>query len=1219
MTHQTTCCYCGVGCGIVVKQEPNGRLTVEGDKQHPSNRGMLCSKGMNLHYTVMDQSDRLLYPQMRLNRNMPIQRVSWDAALERTAAVFKTFIQKHGPDSVAFYVSGQCLTEEYYLVNKLIKGFIGSNNIDTNSRLCMSSAVVGYKLSLGEDSVPVCYDDIEEADVFLVQGANPAWCHPILWRRIEAHKAANPNVKIICVDPRRTDTARSSDLHLPIRPGTDIVLNNAIGRLLIENGDIDNEFITNHADGFTTYSEQVMQRSIDEAAEICGISPESIRQAADWIGRSKGFLSLWTMGLNQSAVGVNKNLSLINLHLITGRIGKPGNGPFSLTGQPNAMGGRETGGLANSLPAHRDVLNATHRAEVEAFWNSPVNIAAKPGLTATEMFDALADDKLKAIWIINTNPLVSMPDVNAAETALKNARFVVVQDVSNRADTVQFADVVLPAAAWLEKEGTMTNAERRIAYLPKVLDAPGEALPDSEIIWRFAQKMGYSDAFSYSDTSAVYDEYAQLTKGTNVDITGMNYALLKQKRTIQWPYPKGVKGEENRIPKIPAGNRESQIGTKRLFTDHKFYTPNGRAQIHAIPDENTSEPTDDDFPLVLTTGRIRDQWHTMTKTGRVAKLNQHSPQPFLQIHPADAKVRGIEEGQLVEVRGRRGEVRVKAQLTEDVRPGLCFLPMHWGKVMAGSSGGSNLNRANNLTNALVDPRSKEPDFKFSAVEVTPYSKPVEKIIIIGAGSAGLGFINAYRALKSGRVENPVDDELHVFSKEIYPFYNRVLLPDYISGAQSWDQLVKLREDQFAEARIIVHKGVGIAHIDRDAKVVVDTDGIEHTYDKIILGTGSRAFMPKGIPRLPGIFNMRSRLDADSLLPFLNQRDPHAVIVGGGLLGLELAASLRQIDVRVTVIQRAGRFMERQLDSLASELLYLELLDRGIEVYFNEEVQTFMGTDTVEGIQLKSGKKLNCQVVVMAIGTVPNIELARQAGLTCNRGVVVNDYLQTSDPDIFAAGEVAQWNGEMWGITLAAEQQAETAARFIAGDISQPYKGSLAISILKMEGLHLCSMGLTEVPANAGRDYEEIIFIDKSKRYYKKCIVQGDKLVGAILVGDKNEFAEFRELIANSTELSEKRLQLLRASKKVDPLEGKLVCSCNTVGQGNLERAIQAGCTDFQQLCQKTGAGTGCGSCRPEVRSILETMSERLKGRQSAITGLAPLGLFALSLCQSFTH
>lgn len=762
MAHQTTCCYCGVGCGVVVKPEPNGRLTVEGDAGHPSNRGMLCSKGMNLHYTVVDQSDRLLYPQMRLNRSMPLQRVSWDAALERTAAVFRTLIQKYGPDSVAFYVSGQCLTEEYYLVNKLIKGFIGSNNIDTNSRLCMSSAVVGYKLSLGEDSVPVCYDDIEEADVFYVQGANPAWCHPILWRRIEAHKAANPHVKIICVDPRRTDTARQSDLYLPIRPGTDIVLNHAIGRVLIERGHTDEPFITDHTDGFAAYRERVMERTVAEAAELCGIDADSIRQTAEWIGQSRGFLSLWTMGLNQSVIGVDKNLSLINLHLITGRIGKPGNGPFSLTGQPNAMGGREVGGLAGALPAHRDVTNAQHRAEVEAFWNSPVKIADKPGLTATELFDALSDDRLKAIWIINTNPMVSMPDVTAAERALKNARFVVVQDVSNRADTVAFADVVLPAAAWLEKEGTMTNAERRIAYLPKVLDAPGECLPDAEIIGRFAQKMGFRDAFTYNNASEVYDEYVKLTAGTNVDVTGVSYDLLKRQRTVQWPYPANP---EQR-------NVDPSTGTKRLFTDHRFYTPNGRAQLHAVPDGNQSEPTDEDFPLVLTTGRIRDQWHTMTKTGRVAKLNRHIPHPLLQLHPDDARPRGIRDGQLVEVRSRRGTVRVKAQLTDDVRPGLCFLPMHWGKIL-----NHDLGRANNLTSALVDPRSKEPDFKFSAVEVRPYRKPAETIIIIGAGSAGLGFINAYRPLNQ-------DDEIHVFSNEIYPFYNRVLLPDYISGAST---------------------------------------------------------------------------------------------------------------------------------------------------------------------------------------------------------------------------------------------------------------------------------------------------------------------------------------------------------------------------------------------------------------------------------------------------
>ncbi|MEB0248761.1 molybdopterin-dependent oxidoreductase, partial [Mucilaginibacter sp. 5B2] len=489
-TQKSTCCYCGVGCGVVINKQKNGSITLEGDKSHPVNKGMLCSKGLNLHYTVNDKTDRLLYPQMRYSKSMPIQRVSWDDALARTAAVFKTFIQKYGPDSVAFYASGQCLTEEYYVVNKLMKGFIGSNNIDTNSRLCMSSAVAAYKIALGEDSVPVCYDDIELADCFYVTGANPAWCHPILWRRVEAHKAANPGVKIIVVDPRATDTCGIADLHLQLNPGTDITLNHAIGRVLIENGDIDVDFINNHADGFEQYSRLVFERSVAEAAQICGVAEHDIRLAAQYIGQAKGFISMWTMGLNQSTVGVYKNLSLINLNLITGHIGKPGSGPLSLTGQPNAMGGREVGGLANLLPAHRNLANPLHRAEVQKFWGG-TEIAAKPGLTATEMFEALNDGRLKAIWIMCTNPLTSLPNVRLAEEALKKAKFVVVQEISNKPETLAYADVILPAAAWAEKEGTMTNSERRISYLEKILDAPGEALPDSEIICRFAQKMGY--------------------------------------------------------------------------------------------------------------------------------------------------------------------------------------------------------------------------------------------------------------------------------------------------------------------------------------------------------------------------------------------------------------------------------------------------------------------------------------------------------------------------------------------------------------------------------------------------------------------------------------------------------------------------------------------------------------------------------------------------------
>jgi ferredoxin-nitrate reductase len=1184
-TVKTTCCYCGVGCGVVVTDIGNGKLTLEGDTSHPVNKGMLCSKGMNLHYTAMDTSDRLLYPTMRYNRNMPMQQVSWDTALDRTAAVFKTFIEKYGPESVGFYVSGQCLTEEYYVINKLIKGFIGSNNIDTNSRLCMSSAVVGYKLSLGEDSVPVCYDDIELADTFFVTGANPAWCHPIIWRRVEAHKEKNPDTKIIVVDPRRTQTAAQADLHLQITPGTDVVLYHAIGRILIENNWIDTDFITNHTEGYEAYREKVFELTLDEAAKICGIKAYQITFVAEYMANSKGLLSMWTMGLNQSVIGVNKNLALINLHLITGKIGKPGNGPFSLTGQPNAMGGREVGGLANMLPAHRDLANADHRAEVQAFWGG-TKIAENAGYTATEMFEALAEGRMKAIWIVCTNPMVSLPDLAAVEKGLKNARFVIVQDTSNRTDTLPYADVVLPAATWLEKEGTMTNSERRITYLPKLMDPPGLALPDTEIIVKFAHKMGFAENFNYENTEAIYAEHVASTTGTNIDITGLNYQILNQNRSVQWPVSVVEKDRlAEKQPKI-AQNAPSYciteplgiVQTPRLFTNHKFYTKTGRAQLHAVPTQNQSEQLSPEYPLILTTGRIRDQWHTMTRSGKVVKLNQHIAEPYLEIHPADAEARQISDNQVVEVNGYRGCVQVKAKITTDIKQGVVFLPMHFGKILGDAFG-----RANNLTNSLYDPRSKEPDFKYAAVQVAAFVKPPEKIVIVGAGSAGLGFINSYRQLNK-------TDEIHVFSKEIYPFYNRVMLPDYISGTQTWEQLVKMREEQFSENQIVVHKGLSIESIDRKNKIVIDSLGNEHNYDKLILGTGSRAFMPPTVPNMQGIFNMRSRIDADTLLPFLQKNNAHAVIVGGGLLGLELAASLREMNVKVTVIQRISRFMDRQLDPLGSELLHQEIIDRGIEVYYNDEVQNYYGQQKLEAIRLKSGRKIDCDVAVFAIGTTPNTELAKAAGLEVQRGVIVNDYLQTSDRDVFALGEIAQWQGQMWGITAAAEQQAEVAAKFLAGDKASYYKGSLSMNILKMEGLQLCSLGIVEIPNNT-EGYEEVVFIDKAKRYYKKCIIKNDRLVGAILIGDKSEFLEYKDLISKQIELSEKRLELLRSGQKAEPILGKLVCSCNGVGEGNIIKAIDENCQTLADICQKTGAGTGCGSCRPELRNILENQKK----------------------------
>ncbi len=1154
---KSTCCYCGVGCGVIVDKNKNGGISVAGDSLHPVNRGLLCSKGQNLHYTVNDRSDRLLYPQMRYNKNMPLQRVSWDAAMERAAAVFKTFIEKHGPDSVAFYASGQCLSEEYYVLNKLMKGFIGSNNIDTNSRLCMSSAVAAYKIALGEDIVPICYDDIELADCLFVAGGNPAWCHPILWRRVEAHKTLNPHVKIVVVDPRATDSCAIADLHLQLLPGTDVTLNHAIGRLLIENGHIDPEFIVSHTEGFAQYKTTVFQKTLPEAAGICGLAESDIRLAARYIGESKAFLTMWTMGLNQSATGVQKNLSLINLNLITGQIGKPGSGPFSLTGQPNAMGGREVGGLSNLLPAHRDLKNPKHREEVQKFWKGGA-INPNPGLTATEMFEALSDGRLKAIWITGTNPLVSLPNVKQAEEALKKAKFVVVQDISNKPETLAYADLILPAAAWGEKEGTMTNSERRISFLNKIISPPGEALPDAEITCRFARQMGYA-GFEYANAAAIYQEHARLTAKTKIDISGLSHEILKLK-TVQWPFR----------------SRSSQQGTKRIFTDKQFYTPSSKAQISAVPDDLNSERPDADYPFILTTGRIRDHWHTRSKTGKVNRLNQHVKQSYLEIHPDDADKLGIKAGDMTWITSRRGEVIVEAKLSAQMRSGVVFLPMHWGKIS-----NSDLNRANNLTSDIVDPISGEPDFKYCAVKVQKYSKPIQRIVVVGAGAGAYAFVKSYRELNAG-------DEITVFSKEIFPFYNRVMLPDYISGERHWDELVNMDATEAEGYNIKLLRGISVEKIDRKNKAVIDSRGFVTPYDVLVLATGSSASLPKGVPALPGIFTMRNRMDADSFKKHLPSNG-RVAIVGGGLLGLEMAAALREIGIQITIIQRTSRFLNRQLDPLGSQLLQDEMADQGCDIFYNEEVELYYGRSKLSGISLNSGHKINCDAVILAVGTTPNLGIARSCGLDCRRGVVINERLQTSDPHIYAIGEIAEFEGSLYGFTAAAEQQAELLARYLNGDVSSYYSGSVPMNIIKIHGFDLCSIGLTDCPDQ--HEYEEVIFIDKAKRYYKKCIIYQDKLVGCILIGDKSEFQEFKSLINNKTELSERRIQLLRSGAPADPVLGKLVCSCNNVGSENILNMVSASCATLKDLCAASGAGTGCGSCRPEVKRLME---EKLK-------------------------
>ena len=699
----STCCYCGVGCGVLIEHDGERILGVSGDPAHPANFGKLCSKGSTLHLTG-DLSARALYPALRLGKSLARSRTDWDTALDHAASVFARTIAEHGPDSVAFYISGQLLTEDYYAFNKLARALVGTNNIDSNSRLCMSSAVVGYKRSLGADAPPCSYEDLESSDCVLIVGSNMAYAHPVLFRRLEEAKSSRPQMKVIVIDPRRTDTCDLADLHLAILPGTDVALFHGILHLLLWENRVDHDFIKAHTQGLTELKHLVHDYTPSMVAQLCGISVEQLRQCAEWVGTSERFLSLWCMGLNQSTAGSAKNSALINLHLATGQIGRPGAGPFSLTGQPNAMGGRETGSLSNLLPGHREAANAEHRAEVAAYWGVE-QLPTNTGLSAIELFEQVRSGKIKALWIACTNPAQSMPDQNAVRAALQTCPFVVLQEAFRTTETAAFADLLLPAASWGEKDGLVTNSERRISHVRQAIVAPGEARPDWAITVDFAQRLekylrpGQPSLFAFETPAQLFDEYKQLTRGRDLDLSGISHGLIDRIGPQQWPFP-----------------ANASEGTARLYGDGVFPTANGRAQFIADPFRAAKEQRDAHFPLTLITGRLRDQWHGMSRTGTAAQLFGHVGEAVLSLHPQELRQHDLKPGDLVSLKSRRGEVIVPVSSDDNVRPGQAFLPMHWGDRFL--KGG-----VNSLTLPAFDPLSKQPELKHSGVRLEPVQLP----------------------------------------------------------------------------------------------------------------------------------------------------------------------------------------------------------------------------------------------------------------------------------------------------------------------------------------------------------------------------------------------------------------------------------------------------------------------------------------------------------------
>jgi assimilatory nitrate reductase catalytic subunit len=712
---KTTCCYCGVGCGVIVETDGTQVTGVRGDPDHPANFGRLCTKGSTLHLTAkpaLQQQARALYPEMRFLRDAPRDRVSWETAFDVIARRFAATIRDHGPDSVGFYISGQLLTEDYYVFNKLAKGLIGTNNVDTNSRLCMSSAVAGYKQTLGADAPPPCYEDIDHADVIFIVGSNTAYAHPVLYRRIEEARKKNPDLKIIVADPRRTDTAREADLFLPILPGTDVALFNGMLHVCLWEGFVDQAYIDAHTEGFAELKDTVRSYTPSHVAQICGIREEDLVKAAQMFGKAKAALSLYCQGLNQSTSGTTKNAALINLHLATHQIGKPGAGPFSLTGQPNAMGGREVGGLANLLSAHRDLANPEHRAEVARLWGVD-DVPSKPGKTAVEMFEAVRSGEIKILWIACTNPAQSLPDQRLVRAALEKAELVILQEAYATTATAPYADILLPATTWAEKEGTVTNSERRITRFKPVLDKPAETKHDWEIVIEFAHKLEAllgraKTLFPYTTVEQIWNEHRESTRGRDLDITGLSYAMLEEQGPQQWPFPEGA-----------------STGKKRLYEDGIFPTASGRAKFVNAAYQPVAEPIDIRYPFRLTTGRLRDQWHGMSRTGTVAQLFAHASEPAVLMSPIDMERRFLKNGDLVHVTSRRGSQILPAVSSDDMRAGQAFIGMHWGEeyVSGRGHGGEGSCGVNTLTVPAFDPYSKQPELKHAAVKILKTELP----------------------------------------------------------------------------------------------------------------------------------------------------------------------------------------------------------------------------------------------------------------------------------------------------------------------------------------------------------------------------------------------------------------------------------------------------------------------------------------------------------------
>ncbi len=822
---RTTCPYCGVGCGVLASVDEHGAVTVQGDPEHPSNFGRLCSKGSALGETVTLQ-ERLLYPEIAN------EQVSWEQAIATVAGRFSEIIREHGPDAVAFYVSGQLLTEDYYVANKLMKGFIGSANIDTNSRLCMSSAVAGHKRAFGEDVVPGCYEDLERAKLIVLTGTNAAWCHPVLFQRIAQAKKDNPDLFVVLIDPRQTQTASLADLHLALKPGSDGVLFNGLLAYLEQSGE-GNALFTSHCTSGLQAALAAARASapdLDTVAEKCGLAANDVKEFYRLFARTERVVTAFSQGINQSSSGVDKANSIINCHLYTGRIGRPGMGPLSFTGQPNAMGGREVGGLANQLAAHLDIGNPTHRELVQRFWNAPV-IAERDGLKAVEMFRAIEAGTIKAVWIMATNPVVSLPEADRVKAALQQCELVVVSDCVRDTDTARLAHIRLPALAWGEKDGTVTNSERRISRQRRFLPQPGQARADWWIISEVARQMGFAEHFPYQSPDAIFREHAALSGFENhgersFDISGL--ATLSAQDYVdfsprQWPV-----------------NVQHPHGVSRLYGDGRFNTPDGKARFIPVSPRQPVSAPDESHPFVLNTGRVRDHWHTLTRSGLSPRLSTHTFEPYAEVHPDDAARLGLAHGSLARVASPTGEIFLRVRASNSQQRGSLFVPIHWNDSFSSKA------RVGSLIPAVTDPVSGQPEFKHGIARIEALPTQWQGFILTRRNTIALRYAKYWtrsRGRGLWRFEVAGDEMPADWAQRAHS-----LLSDEHDARSQWVEYFDKARGHYRAARFIGEKLESCIFIGKDA-VLPERDWLIGLFQKDALAPGERQSLLTGKPPL----------------------------------------------------------------------------------------------------------------------------------------------------------------------------------------------------------------------------------------------------------------------------------------------------------------------------------------------------------------------------------